>query len=72
MHVSLTDDEALVLFEFLTRFSRDECLSIGHPSEETALWNLQCLLERELEQPLRSNYAELLEKARQRLRPGLD
>ncbi len=65
--IELTKDEALVLFEFLSRFSDDEKLNIEHQAEERALWNLTCLFEKELAEPFRNDYDELLEAARKRL-----
>ena len=65
--IELTKDEALVLFEFLPRFSDDEKLIVEHQAEERALWNLTCLFERELAEPFRNDYDELLEATRKRL-----
>jgi hypothetical protein len=66
--ISLTKDEALVLFEMLSRFSDTEKLSIEHPSEERVLWNLNCVLEKILIEPFKSDYSELLQAARGRLK----
>ena len=67
LQISLTNDEALVLFELLSRFSDSDKLTIEHQSEERALWNLNCLLEKELVEPFKSNYDELLQAARENL-----
>ncbi len=66
--LSLTHDEALVLFEMMSRFSDTDKLAIEHQSEERALWNLCCLLEREMVEPFMENYNELLSEARERLK----
>lgn len=66
--IDLTADEALVLFEFLQRFSESDVLAIQDQAEERALWNLCCLLEKRLVIPFASNYQELLAGARDRLR----
>jgi len=68
VQISLTKDEALVLFEMLSRFSETDKLTIEHQSEERALWNFNCLLEKELVEPFKSEYAELLQAARERLK----
>lgn len=65
--LNLTQDEALVLLEFLTRFSDQQTLKIEHQAEARTLWNLQCILESALTEPLQSNYAELLESARHKV-----
>jgi hypothetical protein len=66
--IELTKDEALVLFEFLQRFSENDELVIEHQSEERALWNLTCVLEKALSEPFRADYSKILESARERLR----
>ena len=66
--ISLTHDEALVLFEMMSRFSDTNKLSIEHQSEERALWNLCCLLEKIMVEPFMENYKELLKGARERLK----
>ena len=51
VEIKLTKDEALVLFDFMSRFSNEDKLSIQDQSEERALWNLTCVLEKELTEP---------------------
>jgi hypothetical protein len=69
--IRLSQDEALVLFEWLYRtddLTNDFGDLVEDQAEQRALWNLTCLLERELVQPLLPEYAELVEQARNRLR----
>lgn len=68
VQIDLTADEALVLFEFLQRFSNTDKLTLEDQSEERALWNLTCLLEKQSIVPFASNYADELSQARARLR----
>ncbi len=68
VQVNLTADEALVLFEFLQRFSNTDKLTLEDQAEERALWNLTCLLEKQSLIPFSSNYADELFQARARLR----
>lgn len=72
VRLELTHDEALVLFDFLSRFSDKEVLAIEDQAEERALWNLQCVMEKLLVEPFRSDYGELVQQARDRLRDGTD
>lgn len=44
--ICLTQNEAVILDEFLRRYSETDNLQCEHPSEQQTLWNLQCLLER--------------------------
>jgi len=70
--ISLTKDEALVLFEMLSRFSDTDKLNIEHQSEERALWNIKCLIEEIIVEPFKDNYIELLQAARERLKDEVE
>jgi hypothetical protein len=72
--VRLTPDEAVVLFELLSRWSDEE--GAGHtpgPScfestaEAAVLNSLLCELERQLVAPFKAEYPRVLEAARDRL-----
>jgi hypothetical protein len=69
--LKLSRDEALVLFEWLRRtddLTDDFGDLVEHQAEQRALWNLTCLLERELVEPFQPEYRELVDQARSRLR----
>ncbi|WP_205679059.1 hypothetical protein [Aquisphaera insulae] len=68
VRLQLTHDEALVLFEFLTRFQDEDSLVIRNQAEQRALWNLQALLETSLVDPFKPDYEALVVAARDRLR----
>ncbi len=70
--LQLSPDEALVLFEFLARFSHDERLEIADPAEELVLWGVFGQLERALVAPLAPDYVARLAAARGRLRDPAD
>ncbi len=65
--VEITKDEALVLFEFLSRVAENNELQAEHSSEEKVLANILCSLEEKLVEPLEDNYLELLNAARSRV-----
>jgi hypothetical protein len=68
--ISLTRDEALVLFELLHRLEDAgdlPALLLEHQAEQIALSNLSCVLERLLVEPFQRDYKALLEAARARL-----
>ena len=67
VNLTLSKDEALVLFEFLSRFSDEEKLEIKGKSEEQVLWNVQASLEKLLSEPFGKEYSSLIEKARKNL-----
>ena len=64
----LSQDEALVLFEFLSRYSEKKQLCIEDQAEERALWDLCCDLEKQLVQPFSPNYGAALAAARAAVR----
>jgi hypothetical protein len=66
--LSLSQDEALVLFEFLSRISDASDLRIEDRAELRVLWDLCCMLESQLVQPFQEDYAELLDRAREAVR----
>ena len=66
--LQLTKSQALVLFEFLSRFSSEETLAIHDQAEERVLWNLCADLECLLVEPLGVDYAQKLSEARDEIR----
>jgi hypothetical protein len=72
VNLTLKKAEALVLFDFLSRFSDHEKLVIEDQAERRVLWNLCCDLEKLLEAPFCPNYQELLQTARERVRDSKD
>ena len=66
--VSLTADEALVLFDLLHRWEAGSGVTgPEHAAEQVALWNLSALLEGQLSEPFEARYSELVASARARL-----
>jgi len=68
VQISLTADEAVVLFEFVRRFSDSDVLSIVDRAEQRALWNLCCIFERGALAEIEGDWPDLLHHARDRLR----
>ena len=62
--LELSQSAAIVLFEYLSRFSDTDDPSIVDPSEQHVLWSVCCALESILVEPFRPDYAVLLEAAR--------
>jgi len=67
VQLSLSKDEALVLFEWLNRFNKSDT-SFEDQAEQRVLWNLEAQLESSLVEPLEPDYLEKLESARARVR----
>lgn len=66
--LALSNDEALVFFEFLRRFLDTDRLIIEDQAEQQTLLRLQGMLESRLVEVLMPNYHELVQQARDRLR----
>jgi len=69
--LQLSPDEALVLFEWVTRFNKTRSPAFDDQAEERVLWDLESRLESALAEPFRKDYAAALAGARARVRdPG--
>ena len=68
--LTLTADQALVLFEWLAREDRKGALPTEHQAEQNVLWEIEAQLEKTLVAPLQPDYEVLLAAARERLVAG--
>lgn len=68
IRIELSSDEALVLFEFLYRYSDTDKLTIEDQAEQVALWGLCNSLESILVEPFQKNYGDLVASARDAIR----
>ena len=67
--LSLTRDEALVLFEWLAKInSAEDSKLFSDTAEQQVLFNLESLLEEKLVEPFKDDYEQLVIKARERIR----
>jgi len=68
--IILSEDEALVLLEWLTKFNEKEDSSLfeDRQAEQRILFDLEASLERVVSETFKGNYIELLSKARQKIR----
>ena len=58
--IELTSDEALVLYDWLTRFNQRADTDLADQAEERVLFDLEAMLEKALVAPLQSAYANFL------------
>lgn len=73
IHVRLSQVEALVLYELLSRcYNRGSKLSIEDEAESAVLNSILCDLEKALAEPFSGEYDELLEEARKQVRSTWD
>ncbi|XYH92484.1 hypothetical protein ACMHYB_31975 [Sorangium sp. So ce1128] len=68
--ISLNADQALVLFEWLTREDGKGGLPTEHQAEQNVLWEIEAQLEKSLVEPLQPDYAVKVAAARERLVAG--
>ncbi len=68
IQIQLSPEEALVLFDFLSRFSVEDRLEIADHAENVVLWGALCQLEKVLVEPSMADYSKFLEAARQNVR----
>jgi hypothetical protein len=67
--LSLSNDEALVLLDWLTRFNEKEhTLLFEDQAEERILFDLEAILEESVSESFDDNYKSILLKAREKLR----
>ena len=66
--LSISHDEALVLFEWLKRFNARQDTVFEDQAEQRVLWDLEATLESVLAEPLHRDYTALLNAARSRVR----
>lgn len=68
--INLTRDEAIVLFEFLTRYSNGSGeLRVVDQAEQRVLWDIQAILESTLPEPINNpRYEERVARARSAVR----
>lgn len=71
--LGLSLDQAIVLFDWLTRTSdAGQPASFVDQAEQRVLWDIEATLESLLTEPLSSGYRTRLEEARGRLRDSED
>ena len=66
--VEISREEALVLFEWLSRFNKAEDTIFADQAEQRVLWDIEAMLESTLVEPFDPKYDELLEAARAKVR----
>jgi len=68
VRLNLSRDEAIVLFEWLTRFNKLDDTSFADQAEQRVLWDMEAMLETTLHEPFRPDYEAHLAQARMAVR----
>lgn len=66
--LELTEDQALVFYEWLSRLDERDAFPCEDPAEEQVLWSLHGQLEKVLTAQFQANYRDLVTSARTRVR----
>ncbi|MCT9624828.1 hypothetical protein HWD94_06795 [Pseudarthrobacter equi] len=66
--IELSEDQALVLFDWLCRLNDGSAANVADHAEQRVLWDIQSGLESVLAAPLQANYNFLLAQARNRVK----
>ena len=66
--VELTRNEALVLFEFLRRCDDENEYSFVDQAEQRVLWDVECVLQKQLVEIFSPEFGILLNAAREQVR----
>jgi hypothetical protein len=66
--LELSREQALVFFEWLSKFNATEGRRFKDQAEERVLWDIEAMLESTLVEPFEGRYEELLAKAREAVR----
>lgn len=69
--LELSNDEALVLFDWIKRFN-EATHTFEDQAEERVLWDIEAMLEEKLVEPFADDYRQKLSAARGRVRDPND
>ena len=69
LNLTISKDEALVLFDFLARFNETEQSDVFEDqAEQKTLWVLEGQLEKQLVEPFKLDYKDIIKDARNKIR----
>lgn len=73
MDIKLSQDEALILYDWINKIAKNENISTDI-AERQVLWKVEAQLDKELDESFMSNYIELVKDAKGRIREhnGID
>jgi len=67
--LELTKEESIVLLDWLSRMNEGENADLFQDqAEERVLWDMEALIEKAISETFESNYAEILSRAREKVR----
>lgn len=70
--LEISEDDAIVLFEFFERFGKKEDLYFVHPAEYISLMKVSAQIDKSTAAMLDENYKEILEHSREKVAEGFE
>ncbi len=68
MDLDISKEEAIVLWNFLRRYSETDMLGTEDQAEQRALWNLECVLEKNVGSLYQEDWESALKSACEKIR----
>ncbi len=72
INIEISQDDAIVLFEFFERFEEKEELYFVHPSEYISLMKISAQIDKSTPAMFNKNYGEILKQAREKFAEGFE
>ena len=72
INLKISEDDAIVLFEFFERFDEKEKLYFVHPAEYISFMKIVGQIDKCTSAMFKSDYRDLLRKARERIAEGFE
>lgn len=72
VNLKISKDDAIVLFEFFERFDEKERFYFVHPAEYISIMKISGQIDKGASMVFRSDYRELLQRARERIAEGFE
>lgn len=72
INIEISEDDAIVLFEFFERFDEKEELYFVHPSEYISLMKVSAQIDKGTSAMFDKDYVEILKKSREKIAGGFE
>lgn len=70
--LEISEDDAIVLFEFFERFNEKDSLYFVHPAEHISLMKISAQIDKSTSAMFNEKYKELLKKSREKIAKGFE
>ena len=70
--IEISEDDAIVLFEFFERFSEKEEMYFVHPAEYLSLMKISAQIDKSITAMFKKDYGKILKNAREIIAEGFE